>query len=141
GDGGRMIALQLPNRGGRCGSRRENLLLRPLRAHGRQNSFEGSRLRAAAALEQGWLRAESLFSVTAPWRICEMTHPAISTEDSSYRKRVSIGDTNMAYVDVGEGDPIVFYVGPGGFLIGAQREFCRAWPNQQEITVNGAHFF
>jgi haloalkane dehalogenase len=29
---------------------------------------------------------------------------------------------------------------PGGFLIGAQREFCRAWPNQQEITVNGAHF-
>jgi len=46
----------------------------------------------------------------------------------------------MAYVDVGEGDPIVFYVGPGGFLIGAQREFCRAWPNQQEITVNGAHF-
>jgi haloalkane dehalogenase len=29
---------------------------------------------------------------------------------------------------------------PGGFLIGAQREFCRAWPNQQEITVKGAHF-
>jgi haloalkane dehalogenase len=40
-----------------------------------------------------------------------MTHPAISTEDSSYRKRVSIGDTNMAYVDVGEGDPIVFLHG------------------------------
>ena len=29
---------------------------------------------------------------------------------------------------------------PGGFLIGAQREFCRAWPNQQEVTVKGAHF-
>jgi haloalkane dehalogenase len=29
---------------------------------------------------------------------------------------------------------------PGGFLIGAQREFCRAWPNQHEITVKGAHF-
>jgi haloalkane dehalogenase len=29
---------------------------------------------------------------------------------------------------------------PGGFLIGAQREFCRAWPNQQEITVKGTHF-
>ena len=29
---------------------------------------------------------------------------------------------------------------PGGFLIGAQREFCRAWPNQEEITVKGAHF-
>ena len=29
---------------------------------------------------------------------------------------------------------------PGGFLIGAQREFCRTWPNQQEITVKGTHF-
>lgn len=29
---------------------------------------------------------------------------------------------------------------PAGFLIGAQREFCRAWPNQQTVTVNGAHF-
>ena len=27
-----------------------------------------------------------------------------------------------------------------GFLIGAQREFCRAWPNQQTVTVKGAHF-
>ena len=40
-----------------------------------------------------------------------MTHPAISTEDISYRKRISILDTNMAYVDVGEGDPIVFLHG------------------------------
>lgn len=29
---------------------------------------------------------------------------------------------------------------PAGFLIGPQREFCRTWPNQQEITVKGAHF-
>jgi len=29
---------------------------------------------------------------------------------------------------------------PAGFLIGPQREFCRAWPNQQEVTVKGAHF-
>lgn len=29
---------------------------------------------------------------------------------------------------------------PGGFLIGAQREFCRAWPNQETVTVKGAHF-
>jgi haloalkane dehalogenase len=29
---------------------------------------------------------------------------------------------------------------PGGFLIGAQREFCRAWPNQQTVTVEGSHF-
>jgi len=29
---------------------------------------------------------------------------------------------------------------PSGFLIGAQREFCRSWPNQQRVLVQGAHF-
>ncbi len=29
---------------------------------------------------------------------------------------------------------------PGAILIGPQREFCRAWPNQQEVTVEGNHF-
>ncbi len=29
---------------------------------------------------------------------------------------------------------------PGSILIGPQREFCRSWPNQQELTVKGTHF-
>ena len=29
---------------------------------------------------------------------------------------------------------------PGGFLIGAQREFCRSWPNQETVTISGSHF-
>ncbi|MEW5913554.1 MAG: haloalkane dehalogenase [Thermodesulfobacteriota bacterium] len=29
---------------------------------------------------------------------------------------------------------------PGGILIGPQREFCRSWPNQREITVPGIHY-
>jgi haloalkane dehalogenase len=29
---------------------------------------------------------------------------------------------------------------PGSILVGAQREFCRAWANQQEVTVKGSHF-
>lgn len=40
-----------------------------------------------------------------------MKHHPISTEDASYRKRVNVLDSNMAYVDVGEGDPIVFLHG------------------------------
>jgi haloalkane dehalogenase len=40
-----------------------------------------------------------------------MNLPAISTEDISYRKRVSVLDTDMAYIDAGEGDPIVFLHG------------------------------
>jgi haloalkane dehalogenase len=29
---------------------------------------------------------------------------------------------------------------PGMILVGRQREFCRTWPNQQEVTVKGLHF-
>ena len=29
---------------------------------------------------------------------------------------------------------------PGTILTGPQREFCRTWPNQDEITVRGSHF-
>ena len=29
---------------------------------------------------------------------------------------------------------------PGAILVGPQREFCRRWPNQQEVTVKGSHF-
>jgi haloalkane dehalogenase len=29
---------------------------------------------------------------------------------------------------------------PGSILTGAQREFCRGWPNQAEVTVKGSHF-
>ena len=31
-------------------------------------------------------------------------------------------------------------VEPGSILVGPQREFCRTWPNQTEVTVNGGHF-
>jgi haloalkane dehalogenase len=29
---------------------------------------------------------------------------------------------------------------PGSILVGAQREFCRTWPNQEEVAVRGSHF-
>ncbi|HVO16381.1 MAG TPA: haloalkane dehalogenase [Alphaproteobacteria bacterium] len=29
---------------------------------------------------------------------------------------------------------------PGSILVGRQREICRAWPNQTEVTVKGVHF-
>ena len=29
---------------------------------------------------------------------------------------------------------------PGSILVGAQREFCRTWPNQREVSVRGSHF-
>ena len=29
---------------------------------------------------------------------------------------------------------------PGAILVGSQREFCRSWPNQKELSVSGQHF-
>ena len=29
---------------------------------------------------------------------------------------------------------------PGAILVGRQREFCRSWSNQDEVTVPGIHF-
>jgi haloalkane dehalogenase len=29
---------------------------------------------------------------------------------------------------------------PGSILVGRARDFCRSWPNQQEVTVRGLHF-
>ena len=29
---------------------------------------------------------------------------------------------------------------PGTILVGAQREYCRSWPNQREVSVKGLHF-
>jgi len=29
---------------------------------------------------------------------------------------------------------------PGSILVGPQREFCRTWPSQEEVTVRGTHF-
>lgn len=39
------------------------------------------------------------------------------------------------------GVPKLFINGePGAILIGPQRDFCRSWPNQEEVTVEGIHF-
>ena len=29
---------------------------------------------------------------------------------------------------------------PGSILVGRQRDVCRRWPNQTEVTVKGLHF-
>jgi haloalkane dehalogenase len=29
---------------------------------------------------------------------------------------------------------------PGSQLIGRSRQFCRSWPNQEEVTIRGIHF-
>lgn len=49
----------------------------------------------------------------------------------------------QAYADwlaVAEVPKLFVNAEPGSILVGAQREFCRGWPNQREVTVPGIHF-
>lgn len=44
------------------------------------------------------------------------------------------------WLSVSEVPKLFVNVDPGVILTGAQREFCRGWINQEEITVRGSHF-
>jgi haloalkane dehalogenase len=53
---------------------------------------------------------------------------------------VAIVEDYARWLDVSPVPKLFIDAEPAGFLIGAQREFCRAWPNQQTVMINGAHF-
>ena len=48
----------------------------------------------------------------------------------SYAEWLSMSDLPKLFVNAD----------PGAILVGEQREFCRTWPNQTEVTVPGNHF-
>ena len=54
---------------------------------------------------------------------------------------VKIADDYSKWLASSDDVPKLFInADPGSILIGRQREFCRGWPNQREITVKGTHF-
>lgn len=58
-------------------------------------------------------------------------------------KPQAVVKTVQAYADwMAENDIPKLFINadPGAILVGAQREFCRGWKNQREITVRGTHF-
>ena len=79
-------------------------------------------------LEAGESRRPTL---TWPREIPLAGEPADVTEIvQSYADWLSASDVPKLFVNAD----------PGTILTGAQREFCRGWPNQTEITVAGTHF-
>jgi haloalkane dehalogenase len=79
-------------------------------------------------LEPGESRRPTL---TWPRQIPIEGEPADVTEIvAAYAKWLSTSDIPKLFVNAD----------PGTILIGPQREFCRTWPNQKEITVKGSHF-
>jgi haloalkane dehalogenase len=53
---------------------------------------------------------------------------------------VAIVDAYRAWLERSPLPKLFVNAEPGSILVGAQRESCRAWPNQQEVTVKGSHF-
>ena len=53
---------------------------------------------------------------------------------------VEIVEAYAAWLSTSDVPKLFINAEPGAILTGAQREFCRGWPNQEEITVTGSHF-
>ena len=53
---------------------------------------------------------------------------------------VEIADRYAKWLSTSELPKLFVNAEPGAILTGPQREFCRSWPNQTEVTVKGSHF-
>ena len=53
---------------------------------------------------------------------------------------VSMVDEYSAWLSESDVPKLFVNAEPGAILTGSQREFCRTWPNQTEVTVKGVHF-
>jgi len=52
----------------------------------------------------------------------------------------AIVESYAAWLSVSEVPKLFINADPGAILTGSPREYCRGWPNQEEITVAGSHF-
>jgi haloalkane dehalogenase len=53
---------------------------------------------------------------------------------------VAIADSYSKWLEQSAMPKLFVNAEPGAILTGAQREYCRRWPNQREVTVKGIHF-
>jgi len=53
---------------------------------------------------------------------------------------VAIVDSYASWLQESDLPKLLISADPGSILVGPQLDFCRSWPNQQEITVSGSHF-
>ena len=91
------------------------------------------------------LSEEEMAAYRAPFATPEDRQPTlnwprqipIEGEPAHMVELVDAYATFMASTDI----PKLFVnADPGSILVGKQREFCRSWPNQTEVTVKGLHF-
>jgi haloalkane dehalogenase len=69
-----------------------------------------------------------------------LTWPRQIPIDGEPAEVVEIAQRYAEWLATAEVPKLFVNADPGAILIGAQREFCRSWPNQTEVTVRGSHF-
>ena len=69
-----------------------------------------------------------------------LTWPRVIPIDGEPADVVAIVDRYARWLAASDVPKLFIEADPGVILTGAQRQFCRAWPNQDEIAVGGSHF-
>jgi haloalkane dehalogenase len=69
-----------------------------------------------------------------------LTWPRQIPLDGEPKDVVDIAQSYADWMSSNELPKLFVNAEPGSILIGAQREFCRGWKNQTEVTVKGSHF-
>lgn len=73
-------------------------------------------------------------------RLPTLTWPRQIPLDGEPADAVGIVDNYSNWLASSDVPKLFVNADPGTILTGAQREFCRRWPNQREVTVQGFHF-
>ncbi len=69
-----------------------------------------------------------------------LTWPRQIPIDGEPQEVVEIADRYAKWLSTAELPKLFINAEPGAILTGPQREFCRSWPHQTEVTVKGSHF-
>jgi haloalkane dehalogenase len=69
-----------------------------------------------------------------------LTWPRMIPIEGEPAEVVGVVENYAAWLCEAELPKLFINAEPGSILVGRQREVCRAWPNQTEVTVKGFHF-
>ncbi len=98
----------------------------------------GSIFRALSAAEMEIYRKP--YQEVGESRRPTLTWPREIPIDGEPAYMVQLVDEYAAWLSNSQIPKLFVNAEPGAILTGPQREFCRTWPNQREVTVKGIHF-
>jgi haloalkane dehalogenase len=98
----------------------------------------GSVLRKLGEAEMAEYRRP--FAIPGEGRRPTLSWPRQIPIDGSPADVVAVVEGYARWLAVSSVPKLFINAEPGSILVGRQREFCRGFPNQTEVTVSGAHF-